>query len=230
MVEVGAGLGSLTVALAVAGAAQVRAVEFDRRLIPALAEVVAGLPAVTVVQADAMRVDWDRELGREPAWTLCANLPYNLAVPLLMTMLEEAPTVGRLVVMVQKEVGERLAATPGSYAYGAVSVRIAYRATAEIVRRVPASVFWPRPKVASVVVRLDRREEPAVSVDPARLWKVVGAGFAERRKTMRNALRRLGLGVDDAGDVLAGAGVANTARAEELSLEAFAAIAERIPV
>ena len=227
VVEIGAGLGSLTVALAAAGA-RVRAIEFDRTLIPALEETTAGLDGVEIVHADAMKVDWATELASE-AWTVCANLPYNVAVPLVLTILEQAPTVRRAVVMVQREVGERFAATPGQEGYGAVSVRVAYRAAATIVRRVPASVFWPRPKVASVVVRFDRLDAPPVDVDSGRLWRVVDAGFAERRKTMRNALRRLGLTLADADAVLASCGVAPSARAEELDLATFAAIGEALP-
>jgi 16S rRNA (adenine1518-N6/adenine1519-N6)-dimethyltransferase len=227
VVEIGAGLGSLTVALAAAGA-RVRAIEFDRMLIPALEEATAGLDGVEIVHADAMKVDWAAELASE-TWTVCANLPYNVAAPLVLTILEQAPTVGLAVVMVQREVGERFAATPGQEGYGAVSVRVAYRAAATIVRRVPASVFWPRPKVASVVVRLDRLDTLPVGADPERLWRVVDAGFAERRKTMRNALRRIGLDLAAADAVLASCGVASSARAEELDLATFAAIGEALP-
>lgn len=229
VVEVGAGLGSLTLALAGAGA-EVVAIELDRTLIPALVEAVGGRPKVRLRHVDAMRVDWVAELGREPGWRLCANLPYNLAVPLVLDMLDEAPMVDRFVVMVQREVGERLVAAPGDVGYGAVSVRVAYGASASILRRVPASVFWPRPKVASVVVRLDRRAAPPLEVDPARLWRVVEAGFAERRKTMRNALRRLGLDGSSADELLRAAGVATHARAEELDLRTFAAIADGMAV
>jgi 16S rRNA (adenine1518-N6/adenine1519-N6)-dimethyltransferase len=106
---------------------------------------------------------------------------------------------------------------------------VAYRAEGTVVRRVPPSVFWPRPKVESVIVRLTRREEPPVAVDEGRLWAVVDAGFAERRKTMRNALRRLGVDGEVADDLLAGVGVDPSARAETLSLEEFARIAEALP-
>lgn len=227
VVEIGAGLGSLTAALAGAGA-EVHAVEFDRTLMPALEEVTARMSGVTLRHADAAKIDWAAELASGP-WIMCSNLPYNIAVPLVLTMLQEAPAVTRFVVMVQREVGERLAAGPGEEAYGAVSVRVAYRARASVVRRVPPAVFWPRPKVASVVVRIDRLAAPAVDVDPARLWRVVDAGFAERRKTMRNAIRRLGFTVEAAAEVLAACGVSPNARAEELGLETFAAIAERLP-
>ena len=225
VVEVGAGFGSLTVALAETGA-RVLAIEFDRRMVAALREVVLGAANVEVLEADAMRIDWAAVLGRGP-WTMCSNLPYNIAVPLVLGMLGSAPGIGRFVVTVQREVGERLAAKPGDQQYGAVSVRVAYRASAEVVRRVPARVFWPEPKVESVVVRLDRRARPPVRVAPERLWRVVYAGFAERRKTMRNALRRLG--VERPEEVLASCDLDPSARAEQLSLEDLSRIAEAIP-
>jgi 16S rRNA (adenine1518-N6/adenine1519-N6)-dimethyltransferase len=227
VVEIGAGLGSLTVALAAAGA-DVVAVEFDRALVPALEEVVAGLPTVHVVQADAMRLDWAEALAAAERWSMCANLPYSVAVPLVLDTLADVAAIDRWVVMVQREVGERLVAEPGTEHYGAVSVRVAYRARGAVVRRVPASVFWPRPAVDSVVVRLDRLDAPPVRVDEDSLWRVVDEAFRERRKTMRNALRRLGLDAAVADAVLAEAGVAPSARPEELGLDAFAAIAERV--
>ncbi len=227
VVEVGAGLGSLTVALA-AGGAEVFAVEFDRTLLPALTEVVAPWPRVQVVGADAMRFDWARRLPGS-GWKMVSNLPYNIAVPLVVEMLEGVPAVESFLVMVQREVGERLAAGPGDEAYGAVSVRVAYRAQAALLRRVPPSVFWPRPKVGSVLVRLDRREHPPVDVDAERLFRVVDAGFAERRKTMRNALRRLGLSAEAAASALARCGLEPDVRAETLSLDDFARLAEVVP-
>ena len=227
MVEVGAGLGSLTVALAAAGASVV-AVEFDRDLVRALREVVAPWPEVRVVEADAMRLDWASTLPGD-GWKMVSNLPYNVAVPLLMDMLEGVPRIGSFLAMVQREVGERLAAGSGDEAYGAVSVRVAYRAEASVVRRVPASVFWPRPAVDSVLVRIARRDEPAVAMDPVRLFRVVDEGFAERRKTMRNALRRLGLGAEEAASVLTRCGLEPNVRAERLSLEDFARLAEAVP-
>ena len=226
MVEVGAGLGSLTVALAAAGAS-VLAVELDRGLLPALEEVVVPWPDVTVRSADAMRADWAGELPGD-GWKMVSNLPYNVAVPLVAGMLERAPQIRSFLVMVQREVGERLAAAAGDEAYGAVSVRVAYRAEASLVRRVPASVFWPRPSVDSVLVRLVRRAEPPVAVDPERLFRVVDEGFAERRKTMRNALRRLGLSAVEAADALARCGLEPNVRAERLSLQDFARVAGAI--
>jgi 16S rRNA (adenine1518-N6/adenine1519-N6)-dimethyltransferase len=221
VLEVGAGLGSLTLALAEAGC-RVTALEIDPRVAEVLREVVAAYPNVEVRVQDAMRADWVSMLG-DGTWSIVSNLPYNVSVPLLVELLQTAPSIGRYLVMVQREVGERLAAEPGSDAYGAVSVRVAYRARARVVRRVPADVFWPRPNVDSVLVRLD--PGPAgVDVDAAALFAVVEEGFAERRKTMANALRRLGLAGEDASTVLREAGLEPGTRAERLSLDAFAGV------
>jgi 16S rRNA (adenine1518-N6/adenine1519-N6)-dimethyltransferase len=227
VVEVGAGLGSLTVALADAGA-EVLAIELDRALLPALEETVAGQRSVRVLQADATALDWPETLDPHP-WTLCANLPYGVATSVVLDVLATAPMVRRLVVMVQREVADRLAARPGDPAYGIPSVRVAYRATATLVRRVPPEVFWPRPAVASAIVRLDRLAQPAVIVDEAKLWRVVDAGFGHRRKTMRNALRSLGLAPQDADMLLRSCGVDPSTRAERLGVPEFAAIAEALP-
>ncbi len=229
VVEIGAGLGSLTRALADTGA-EVLAVEVDPSLIPALEESVSGLRRIRVLHADATDREWQHELGEDDDWVLAANLPYNVATRLVLDTLRDVPQVRRLIVMVQHEVGERLVAGPGESAYGIPSLRVSYRAEGTLVRRVPPSVFWPRPKVESVVVRLVRRDEPSVGVDEELLWRVVDAGFAERRKTMRNALRRLGVDGRDAGHLLEGVGVAPSARAETLSLGDFARIVEALPV
>jgi 16S rRNA (adenine1518-N6/adenine1519-N6)-dimethyltransferase len=222
VVEVGPGVGALTLALADAGAA-VTCVELDRRLVPLLEDVVAGR-GVRVVVADALAADW-AALAPEPGTVMVSNLPYNVATSVVLTVLEQAPTIRRLLVMVQREAGERLAARAGDPAYGAVSVKVAYDAAAEVVGRVPPTVFVPRPKVDSALVRLDRHATPSVDVARAPLFRIVEAGFATRRKTLRNALRPL-LGdpaVVEA--VLAAAGVDASARAEELDLPQWAALA-----
>jgi 16S rRNA (adenine1518-N6/adenine1519-N6)-dimethyltransferase len=223
VVEIGAGLGSLTLALAGSGA-NVVAVEVDRHLVPVLRSVVVDHPNVRVVLADALELDWEALL-EEGTWVLVANLPYNVATPLVVRVLEEAPMVRSLLVMVQREVGERLAAGPGSPAYGAVSVKVAYWATAAVVGLVPPTVFVPRPSVESALVRIDRREAPAVAgsvVSYERLCEVVSAGFGQRRKMLRRSLA----GVVDPGafDV---AGVPPTARAEELDVGQWGRLAAR---
>jgi 16S rRNA (adenine1518-N6/adenine1519-N6)-dimethyltransferase len=224
VLEIGAGLGSLTLALADTGAS-VLAVEADRHLVPALRGEVEPR-GVRVVEGDAMRLDWDSLLGPPgsgPPWVLVANLPYNIATPLIADLLDDVPAIGRMLVMVQKEVGERLAAAAGDPAYGAVSVKVAYWAGARVVGRVPASVFVPRPGVESVLVRIDRRPAPAVdaSVVPAGdLFSLVRAAFRQRRKMLRRSLAGI-VGVD----AFERAGIDPAARPEELDVAAWGRLA-----
>ncbi len=223
VVEIGAGLGSLTLALAEAGAA-VTAVELDRHLVPVLREVVAGR-GVEVIEGDAATLDWTSILGRADRWSLVANLPYNVATPLVLDLLDGVPAIERMLVMVQREVGERLAASPGSGAYGIPSVKVAYHATAAVVGRVPAAVFVPKPRVESALVRIERRAEgPATDADPDRLFALVRAGFGHRRKMLRRALAGE---VDEA--AFAAAGVRPEARAEELGIEDWGRLAHAAP-
>ncbi|HEX6567823.1 MAG TPA: 16S rRNA (adenine(1518)-N(6)/adenine(1519)-N(6))-dimethyltransferase RsmA [Acidimicrobiales bacterium] len=225
VVEIGPGLGSLTLALAETGA-QVTAVEIDRYLLPVLRSVVEP-HGVRVVQGDALHLDWDEVLGPagDPAapWVLVANLPYNIATPLVLDLLARVPQIERMVVMVQREVGERLVARPGTKAYGIPSVKVAYRADAEVVGRVPPTVFVPPPRVESALVRLRRLPRPRVDADPDRLFRLVEAGFRQRRKMLRRSLAGL---VDAAG--FERAGVRPDARAEDLDLDAWGRLA-RIP-
>jgi 16S rRNA (adenine1518-N6/adenine1519-N6)-dimethyltransferase len=221
VVEIGAGLGSLSIGLRAAGA-QVLAVETDRHLVPVLREIVEPLGAV-VVEADAMSCDWNALLAGAPSWQLVANLPYNISTPLVLDVLQSVPSVERLFVMVQREVGERFAASPGDTAYGAVSVRLSYFASASVVGRVPASVFVPRPKVESVLVDIRRRERPTVAPEVATFEEIdelVRAGFATRRKMLRRALQPL---VTER--VFIASGIAETARAEQLSVEDWGRLA-----
>jgi 16S rRNA (adenine1518-N6/adenine1519-N6)-dimethyltransferase len=222
VLEIGPGIGSLTVELAHAGF-RVLALELDRHLLPVLEEVVGGVGDVRVVAGDAMTADLPALLDGGD-WSLVSNLPYNVATPLVVRILEEAPQVRRLLVMIQREVGERLAAGPGDAAYGAVSVKVAYFGAASVVGVVPPTVFVPRPKVESALVRIDRHDAPPVSVpEPSELFALVQAGFGQRRKMLRGALRGvLGAG---ASDVLQAAGIAPEARAESLSLEQWAELA-----
>lgn len=212
-------------ALAEAGA-EVLAVELDRGLLPALSEVVSGVPGVRVVREDAMRADWGALLGDGP-WRMASNLPYNVAVPVVLGLLETAPQVDPMLVMVQREVGERLAAGPGEKQFGAVSVRVAWWASAALVRRVPPTVFWPAPRVESVIVRLERRPPPAGASREAVL-RLIEAGFAQRRKTMANALVRLGNERSLSERALVQVGLDPRVRAEELGLADFARLAEAL--
>lgn len=220
VVEIGAGLGSLTLALAETGAS-VTAVEIDRYLLPVLREVVEP-ERVTVVEGDALTLDWSALLG-EHQWKLVANLPYNVATPLVADLLDGVPAITSMLVMVQREVGERLAAAAGDDAYGAVSVKVAYWAEAKVVGKVPPTVFVPQPKVESALVRIDRRPTPAVDpavVGPDRLFEVVRAGFAHRRKMLRGALAGV-----VAPEAFAAAGVRPESRAEELDVAAWGRLA-----
>ena len=227
MVEVGAGLGSLTVSLAEAGA-HVTAIEFDRGVAAGLRESVEGLP-VDVVERDVMKIDWTGLLGGE-RWQMVSNLPYNIATPLLLDMLSAGLPIGEYLVMIQREVGERLVAHAGEDAYGAVSIRVEWFAKAVLVRRVPPTVFWPQPKVGSVLVRLQPRETPPVDADPGVLFRLIEEGFAQRRKTMANALKRLGVTGDVAARGLAACGLRLDVRAEDMSLEDFAALTHEVPL
>ena len=219
VLEIGPGLGSLTLGLAATGA-PVTAVEIDGDLVGVLAALLP--PSVRVVHADALGCDWPALLGGG-RWVVVANLPYNVATPLVIRLLQEAPAVGRMVVMVQKEAGERLAARPGSKAYGAVTVRVAYYATARLAGEVAPEVFLPRPNVASALVELHRRPAPAVPAEVAgydELDRLVRAGFAGRRKMLRRSLAGL---VDAA--AFEAAGIPGTARAEDLDVVGWGKLA-----
>jgi 16S rRNA (adenine1518-N6/adenine1519-N6)-dimethyltransferase len=219
--EIGAGLGSLTLALRETGAA-VTAIELDRHLIPILRGQVEPV-GVTVVEGDALRLDWSHVLGEFSPWVLVANLPYNVATPLVADLLDHVPSIERMLVMVQSEVGARLAAQPGTKAYGAVSVKVAYWATAAVVGQVPPSVFLPRPNVDSALVHLQRRPEPAVDptlVSASEIFELVRAGFATRRKMLRRALGEMVTAAQ-----FEAAEVAPTARAEELDVYAWGRLA-----
>ncbi len=220
VLEIGAGLGSLTLALAETGA-NVQALEIDRHLIAPLRSVVEP-HGVTVHHANALEADYAQILAGRPA-VVVANLPYNVATPVVLHLLETQPLVTRMLVMVQKEVGERLAAHAGDEAYGAASLRVQYFADARVVGKVPPSVFVPRPNVDSVLVAVVRRER--VRVDPdlvseEALFAVIRAAFGQRRKMLRRSL------ADWASEgVFDRSGVDETRRPEELTLEEFAALA-----
>ena len=217
VVEIGAGLGSLTLALAETGA-EVVAVEVDRYVLPALRAVVAErAPAVTIVEGDAMTLQWAAALDPAVPWILVANLPYNVATPLVLDVLDGVPAVQRMLVLVQREAGERLAARPGDAAYGIPSVKVAYHAIASLAGDVGPGAFVPRPRVDSVLVRIERRADgPATDADPDRLFALVRAAFGQRRKMLRRSLD----GLVDA-DAFAAAGVEPSARPEELDVLAW---------
>jgi 16S rRNA (adenine1518-N6/adenine1519-N6)-dimethyltransferase len=228
VVEVGPGLGSLTLGL-LPVVRHVHAVEVDPVLADALPATVARhAPALagrlSTHRADALRVTAADLAGPEPT-ALVANLPYNVAVPVVLHLLAVLPGLRHGLVMVQKEVADRLTAGPGSRTYGIPSVKLAWYATARPAGRVPPSVFWPVPNVDSGLVAFTRRRPPHPQVDRRQVFAVVDAAFAQRRKTLRAALAGWAGGADRAARVLVGAGVDPGARGESLGVEQFAAIA-----
>ncbi len=220
ILEIGPGLGSLTVALAEA-ARRVVALEIDERMSDVLEEVVGGTPNVEVVVGDALRADLSALCGGRAR--LVSNLPYNVATPIVARVLDDVDEIAGGLVMVQRELGERWTAPPGSKTYGAISVRVAFHARARVVGEVPRTVFLPPPGVDSVLVAFERRAQPPVDVDDPRAFlRLVEAAFAHRRKTLRNALGAAGHDKTDVEAALAGAGLEPASRAEELSIEDFA--------
>ncbi len=216
VVEIGAGLGSLATALAETGAA-VTAIEIDHGIVPVLRSVVADLERVTVIEGDAQELPWHELLAASTQWVLVANLPYNVGTPLVLDLLDTVPEIARMLVMVQREVAERIVASPRTSAYGAITVKVAYWATARIVGYVPSTVFVPQPKVESALVEITRRPTPAVAdIDPTALFTLVKAGFAHRRKMLRGTLGGL-----VTPEQFEQAGIAPTARAEELDVHAW---------
>ena len=217
VLEIGAGLGSLTLALVETGA-EVQAMEVDRYLLAPLRSVVEP-HGVTVHHADALNANYNEILGGREA-AIIANLPYNVATPLVLHLLESQPLIKRMLVMVQKEVGERFAAQAGDEAYGAASLRVQYFADAKVVGKIGPSVFYPKPNVDSALVSIVRRE--SVRIDPnevseADLFEVIRMSFAQRRKMLRRSLN----GWASEG-VFERSGVGETKRPEELTLEEFA--------
>ncbi|MEV4566852.1 16S rRNA (adenine(1518)-N(6)/adenine(1519)-N(6))-dimethyltransferase RsmA [Nonomuraea sp. NPDC049419] len=230
VIEVGPGLGSLTLAL-LPSAAHVVAVEIDPVLATQLPLTVADRAPtgdLTVVNADAMKVTPDDLAGHEPT-ALVANLPYNVAVPVVLHLLEVLPSLRKGLVMVQSEVADRLAAGPGSKVYGVPSVKAAWYADVRRAGPVGRSVFWPVPNVDSGLVSLVRRDPPPTPATREEVFEVVDAAFAQRRKTLRAALATWAGSPADAERTLRAAGVDPSARGEQLDVHAFARIAEHRP-
>lgn len=232
VIEVGPGLGALTRHLA-AKAGRVVAVEIDRHLLPALDEALGGLPNVRIVHADILDCD---PASLAEGWTgrvkVVANLPYYVTTPIVMKFLEEFPACSRMVLLVQKEVADRMAARPGTKDYGSLSVAVQYFAAPRRAFSVPPSCFLPAPEVDSSVVVLDVRPEPPVALaDRALFFAVVRAAFGQRRKTLHNALGSSGLvpgGRSALAGMIAEMGLPPAVRGEALGMEQFAQLANRI--
>lgn len=228
VIEIGPGLGSLTLALAATGA-EVLALEKDTSLLGVLDEVLVdhGATDVEVVAADALEVDWDELLssrgGVELPRVVVANLPYNVAVPIVMHLLEDVPSVDRMVVMVQKEVADRLCAGPGGRTVGIPSMRVAWYAGARVLATVPPEVFVPRPRVTSAVIGITRRPPPSDMVTAAEVMELVGRAYRQRRKMLRSTL-----GGEVPAPVFAAAGVDPADRPERLGIEDWTRLAEEL--
>jgi len=226
-VEVGPGLGSLTLGL-LGAARRVVAVEIDPVLAAALPQTIAdrypsSLPRFELVRANALRVT---ELPGPPPTALVANLPYNVAVPVLLHMLEQFPSLERVLVMVQAEVADRLASEPGSRVYGVPSVKARWYASVRRAGSIGKNVFWPAPHVESGLVALERRQPPTTRASRKEVFAVIDAAFAQRRKTLRAALAGWAGSAARAEEILRRAGVDPAARGEALTVDQYAAIAE----
>ncbi len=230
VIEVGPGLGSLTLGL-LPHAATVTAVEIDGRLAQALPDTVAahnprGVDRLRVLQTDALRLD---TIDDPQPNVLVANLPYNIAVPVVLHLLAQLPTLRRVLVMVQLEVAQRLAAPPGSKVYGVPSVKAAWYAQVALAGKVGRTVFWPTPNVDSGLVAMVRRDPPPTQVSRTEVFAVVDAAFATRRKTLRAALADWAGGPAAAEIAVRAAGVDPTLRGERLDIADFAKIAAHRP-
>ncbi len=233
VLEVGPGLGSLTLPLLATGASVV-AVEVDRRLAEALPSTVTELAGAAVAaRLDVLALDALRLRGSdvpgEPPGMLVANLPYNVAVPVVLHLWEELPSLRSGLVLVQAEVAQRLTAPPGSRTYGAPTVKLAWSARAEAAGTVPRRVFWPVPNVDSALVRLRRVDPPDVDVSRRELVAVVDASFGQRRKSLRAALAGWAGSAVAAEDALRAAGVDPSSRGEQLDVTTFARVAAARP-
>jgi len=232
VVEIGPGLGAMTGYLA-EQAGQVVCVELDRELVPVLNEVLAEFENVTIVQGDALKTDFDRlvqDFGTVP-YKVVANLPYYISTPLVMHLLTTGFDVKKLVLMVQKEVAQRMAAQPGTPEYGSLTVAVQYFCDCKVKFIVPPTVFVPKPAVESAVVELNLQPQPTVEVaDREFFFQVVRAAFNKRRKTLSNALANSPLKLDktDVQDILVGMGLDNQVRGERLSIHQFAALTNQL--
>jgi 16S rRNA (adenine1518-N6/adenine1519-N6)-dimethyltransferase len=223
VVEIGPGLGSLTLALLETGA-RVTAVEIDKHLIDPLRAILQEADATaTVVHADALEVDWSTIVPSDQRAIVVANLPYNVGTTITVRLLEEAPQIQRIIVMLQREVGERLVANAGDNTYGALSVKVRYFAEPKMLGTVPPTVFIPKPDVDSAIIELRRRDTPPTDADPVKMFELVRAGFAQRRKMLRRSLSSL-----VTAEQFEAANIAPTVRAEELTVEDWGRLANAV--
>ena len=232
VIEIGPGIGVLT-AEAAESAGKVVAIELDRRLITILGDTLAGYDNIEVVEGNVLKTDLceliAEKKGELKGVKIIGNLPYYITTGIIMKLLEDHVPADSITIMMQKEVAERIAAEPGSRIYGALSVAVQYYCTVSVVEEVPKEVFVPQPKVDSTVLRLDLRSEPAVKAkDEAMFFRCVKAGFGQRRKTLSNSLKMTGFPAERIAAALDEAGIDPKRRAETLSLQEFADLANAL--
>lgn len=224
VLEIGPGIGTLTQGLAQSGA-NVTAIELDTRLLEVLDTTLAQYSNVTIVHGDVLKLDVPSIMNNEP-FKVVANLPYYITTPIIMSLLESRLPIERLVVMVQKEVALRMVAKPGTKDYGALSVAVQYYTKPDIVLDVPPKSFLPAPAVTSSVIRCVLRDQPPMDVvDEKLFFRVVKAGFAQRRKTFANTMKTTGLSKDRIEELLAKANIDGQRRGETFTLQEFADVA-----
>ena len=229
VIEIGPGVGTLTKEL-LKKAKKVCAVELDSELIPILTEELKDFPNFELIHKDALKVDFNELIGEEKSVKVVANLPYYVTTPIIARLLKEGYKFKSLTIMIQKEVAERIASEPNCKEYGALSILVQYYCDTEILRKVPPTCFIPQPKVDSIIIKLDRLDEPRVKVkDEELFFKIVRQSFNMRRKTLRNAIKSLGdVSGDDIDRAFNDAGIDPRRRGETLSIEEFGNLADSV--
>lgn len=228
VIEIGPGVGTLTAQL-LGKAKKVVAIELDSALIPILQNELGDNQKFMLVHNDALKVDFNEIIGEEKSVKLVANLPYYVTTPIVVKLLKEGYKFKSLTIMIQKEVAERMNAKPGTKDYGALSLLVQYYCDTQIVRNVPPASFIPRPKVDSIVIRLDRLDEPKVKLDNEKLFfDVIRSSFNMRRKTLWNGVKSVGLDKDKLQLAFDNAGIDPKRRGETLSIQEFATLSNKI--
>ena len=228
VIEIGPGVGTLTAQL-LNKAKKVVAIELDNDLIPILTEEMGNNPKFTLIHNDALKVNFNEIIGEEKSVKLVANLPYYVTTPIIVKLLKEKYNFKSLTIMIQKEVAERMDAEPGNKDYGSLSLLVQYYCNTKIIRKVPPQCFIPRPKVDSIVIRLDRLDEPKVKVENEKLFfEVIRSSFNMRRKTLWNGVKNIGLSKEKLELAFEEAGIDPKRRGETLTIEEFAVLSDKI--
>ena len=228
VIEIGPGVGTLTAQL-LNKAKKVVAIELDNDLIPILNQEIGDNPKFTLIHKDALKVNFNEIIGEEKSVKLVANLPYYVTTPIIVKLLKEGYNFKSLTIMIQKEVAERMNADPGNKDYGSLSLLVQYYCNTKIVRRVPPQCFIPRPKVDSIVIRLDKLNEPKVNVENEKLFfDIIRNSFNMRRKTLWNGVKNIGLSKENLELAFNEANIDPKRRGETLTIEEFATLSDKI--